>query len=152
VILAGLALLLGVAAVAAASTWTFKGKGIDDEKVTVLFDLHSGHNDGHRTFFIHDIEARNAKCTSANGYSYRGDYSFGLLEPIKVDGDGEFNARYRSDFELYHFKGQFPHWHDGNGGVLLDVAKGLFKVSVSEGGIETGCTTGRVDWKAHSAG
>jgi hypothetical protein len=149
VILVGLVLVLGLAAVAAASTWTFKGKGVDDEKVAVIFDLHIKHRDGHTTFFIHDIEARNAKCTAANGFSFRHDFSFGRLEPIKVDRDGEFNRRYESDFELYHFKGEFPRWDDGNGGNDLRVAKGLFKATVSEGGIETGCTTGRVDWKAH---
>jgi len=149
VILVGLVLLLGLAAVAAAGfTNTYKGKGIDDENVTVVFDLHVGVKEGHHTFNIHDIEARNAKCTAGNGHSFRGDYGFGLLEPIKVNRDGEFNARYRSDFELYHFKGEFPKLDDGyDGGTDLSRAKGLFKVSQSEGGIATGCTTGRVDWK-----
>jgi hypothetical protein len=143
-----LGLLLVFAATAAAGFITFKGRfitfkgqGIDDEKVRVAFDYHHGNPD-----LIKDIEAKNVKFPDCPEQP-RITIDFFLLEPVRVDHDGSFEAEYKNRFELYKFKGQFPEIPHG---FSLGHAHGLFKVERGEGGREFGCHTGRVEWKAAS--
>lgn len=144
-----LALLMVAPAAAQAKVVAFKGQGVDDRRAKLDFDLHIRADEGRPIkMTLEDIEVRNAKFTCPDAVA-RSNYSFFQVEPVKVDwkhGEGKFEGRYKTDFEIAVFEGRIVRRDSGE-----LKAGGIFKAARSEGGLQFGaCTTGRVQWKAHS--
>jgi hypothetical protein len=141
------ALFLVLAPGAAAKVATFKGHSTDPDTQAKISFSYEWKIDNHQLYdHIEEIQVRNARYTCPGDVTGRHDYDFALLEPVRIDKDGEFSAKYASQYELYQFKGRFSTHRDGR--PDLTRAEGTFKVTLSEGGLQYGCTTGRVDWKA----
>ena len=100
--LATLALLL-FAAPALASILNFKGQGVEDEQMKVIFDVSKKQGD---LRFVQDVQIKKAyfECQSSPQTSGRRP-SLLLSESARIDSDNEFKIEFKDDLRHYIFKG-----------------------------------------------
>ncbi len=144
--LATLALLL-FAAPALASILNFKGQGVEDEQMKVIFDVSKKQGD---LRFVQDVQIKKAyfECQSSPQTSGRRP-SLLLSESARIDNDNEFKIEFKDDLRHYIFKGDIADTGKKAKGFFF--GSDVFQRPPSRAGLPPRChTDGRVDWKAQN--
>jgi hypothetical protein len=154
----GVVALVVFPATALAKIFTYTGDGLDEHHGTkVVFDVKGKINQQTglvEEAWIVEFVAKKVHSDCPQGPVEEDEVQFPIGPPhsnnpfpdLKVQQDGEFDWKYEEKtggtvFQRWVLRGQFKTH-------AKDTARGMFRIQRSEGGIQDGCNTGRVDWKA----
>ena len=126
---------------------TYKAKGTEDPKASIVFDLYFKQTEKESIGRVQDIEARNVFFRCDGGVTQRGHWPF-LQQTIPLGDDGDFRGTYEESPVREILSGQAVKANAEDFGESkklrkLPRIKGLMILETG-----SGCKSGRVPWKA----